>query len=223
MIKARPISLRQLKTPHHRTNPPMVRFRYKVIHFQSLLSFPLRCEWATEACEGIKWYFNGALLWYEKAGELKKWAAINGWKIFMVLKMYVVVTFPTPEEMKKTFQFDLHFASWRAVFVAFLRRWWTSGRRRRDTFKNLHLLFGNHAWICIYLHFYFPFHILRHISMGAIRRKKSAEMFISFLIAVGKKFRRLNCDDVIFISRSSRVCSGFQGQARLPELRKNAR
>lgn len=50
----------------------------------------------------------------------------------------------------------------------------------RDTFGNLHLLFGNHAWICIYLHFYFPLHNLsvRHRPYDDAV-EKHAEMFIS--------------------------------------------
>lgn len=59
---------------------------------------------------------------------------------------------------------------------------WRAGTQ--NTFRNLHLLFGNHAWICIYLHFYF-FHILNHFFFSSIfavlrvERKENAEMFIS--------------------------------------------
>lgn len=59
-------------------------------------------------------------------------------------------------------------------------------RHTRNTFRNLHLLFGNHAWICIYLHFY-SFHILNHFFSFT---------FLLFLLRCWERWAEGKCWDV---------------------------
>lgn len=77
------------------------------------------------------------------------------------------------------------------VFVS-TERW-----NGREDLENLHLLFGNRAWICIYLHFYFHPH---HISLGASfhDRQTKEKCWDIRLPSFPKLHHGILYDDVIF-------------------------
>lgn len=144
------------------------------------------------------------------------------WKCDVVVVVVDDIRLPSclsssvPKNRDESFQFDLHFASQRiscsstfhvcriTAFAFALKRdehhrythlvemdGWED-----PTFENLHLLFGNHAWICVYLYSYFAFSYRNCVSLSARTRKwrqKSAEMFIS------KTSHLCDCDDDVFI------------------------
>lgn len=83
---------------------------------------------------------------------------------------------PPEKRQKENKKEAKNFPIWFTFYVLKLPRFpydERTGGRWDDTFRNLHLLFGNHAWICIYLHLYF----IHNVRGG--KKKESAEMFIS--------------------------------------------
>lgn len=74
----------------------------------------------------------------------------EGWAAISEAEKSVGIESPSVRNL----QLDLHFASQRGGKTeANVPSSNMTNKNRWRTFKNLHLSFGNHAWICIYLHF----------------------------------------------------------------------
>lgn len=139
---------------------------------------PDECERDGEQCGNHKWWcFDGTLLREMCDGGMEKWAAMNELRnIFLALEIYDVVSSLPKKRQKENKKEAKNFPIWFTFYVLKLPRFpydERTGGRWDDTFRNLHLLFGNHAWICIYLHLYF----IHNVRGG--KKKESAEMFIS--------------------------------------------
>lgn len=128
---------------------------YWVIFPFNLVCHALCKEWEVVMCMGtIKDDVIRGLCFVTAAG-LDEDLGINKKSSLTLLKIHVSCEFRPIEQL----QFDLHFL--RLTFdclhlsLNITTRWWRLKNMKWDTSENLHLLFGNQAWICIYLHFYF--------------------------------------------------------------------